>query len=94
MTDLLPLPQITLTPTVGELIRAVQMPESAFAAEVSKLRGMNETTASASITSVDADTVRRRIYAATNVLQVGKYLKNYSRLRDPSFDSGGRVLTT
>ena len=61
--------QVTLTPTVGELIRAVQMPESAFAAEASKLRGMNETTASASI-ACDADTVRQRVYAATNVLQV------------------------
>ena len=62
--------QVTLTPTVGELIRAVQMPESAFAAEASKLRGMNETTASASVANVDADTVRQKVYAATNVLQV------------------------
>ena len=70
MMNLFRSPQVTLTPTVGELIRAVQMPESAFAAEASKLRGMNETTASASVASVDADTVRQRVYAATNVLQV------------------------
>ena len=68
--------QVTLTPTVGELLRAVQMPESAFAAEASKLRGMNETAASAALAAPargDADQVRRRIYAATNVLQARRH---------------------
>ena len=46
------------------------MPESMFTAEAAKLRGMNETTASASISGIDKDAVRQRVYAATNVLQV------------------------
>ena len=65
-----PIIQVTLTPNVGELVRAVQMPETAFTAEAAKLRGMNETTASASISGIDKDGVRQRVYAATNVLQV------------------------
>ena len=55
---------------MGELVRAVQMPETAFTAEAAKLRGMNETTASASISGIDKGGVRKRVYAATNVLQV------------------------
>jgi AP-3 complex subunit beta len=57
---------------VGELVRAVQMPDSVFISEMGKLRGMNETTATAKLSPVAAnpEAVKRRIYAATNVLLV------------------------
>ena len=66
---------------MGELVRAVQMPESAFTAEVAKLRGMNETTASAYIAGIDKDAVRQRVYAATNVLQVPQIFSWVARTR-------------
>ena len=57
---------------VGELLRAVQMPENVFNAEQGKLRGMNETNASVELPSAFSDdaSVRKKVYEAVNVLQV------------------------
>ncbi len=63
---------MTINPTVGELVRAVQMPENAFNSEVGKLGGMNEASSSAELPSAASDeaTVRRRVFEAANVIQV------------------------
>ena len=48
------------------------MPEVTFNQEQAKLRGMNETSSTARPPSAhaDAESIKRRIYRATNVLQV------------------------
>ena len=58
---------------MGELLRAIQMPENIFNLELGKLRGMNETTSKVdSLPSAESDeaTIRKKIYNITNVLQV------------------------
>ncbi len=58
---------------MGELVRAVTMPDSVFVAEMKKLKGMNETVATAELKGScpeEPEAVRKRIYEATNVLQV------------------------
>jgi AP-3 complex subunit beta len=57
---------------MGELIRAIQMPETLFNAEIAKLRGMNETSTTVTLPSANAnaDTIRKKIYECSNVLQV------------------------
>ena len=65
--------QISITPIVGELLRAIQMPENLFSSELAKLRGMNETSTKVEgLPSSESDeaTIRKKIYNITNVLQV------------------------
>jgi len=63
---------VNLLPKVGEIVRAVSLPENAFNQEQSKLRGMNETSAEAELPSAhaDEDSIKKRIYQAANVIQV------------------------
>lgn len=64
--------QITMNPTVGELLQAVRMPENTFNERRAKLSGMNETVVKAMLPSAASDeqTVKKRVYEAANVMQV------------------------
>ena len=57
---------------IGELIRAVSMPESTFEQERSKLRGMNEVDVNFNLPSASTDeaSIKKKIYETANVLQV------------------------
>ena len=61
-----------MPPVMGEILRPIQMPESIFLKEQSKLKGMNETRQKLTLpaTSLDQETIRKKIYQVANVLFV------------------------
>ena len=65
--------EVSLTPRMGELVRAVAISGNDFEQRASKLRGMNEVeVALVNVPSATSDeaSVKKRIYEAANVLQV------------------------
>ncbi len=63
---------VQLQPIVGELVRAMSVPESVFEQERAKLRGMNEVEVKFDIPSAASDeaTIKKRVYETANVMQV------------------------
>ena len=85
-----------MSPLVGELVSAVQMPENVFTSEQSKLRGMNESSAKVSLPSAacDADSVRRRVYELANVLAVPSSEDGALRFAGRTLSARSLVLVT
>ena len=63
---------IQIQAPIGELIRAVSMPEASFNQEKSKLKGMNEVDTKFTMPSAIADEsgIKNKVYEVDNVLQV------------------------
>ncbi len=63
---------MSLSPSVGELVRGLHMPANAFTAERTKLKGMNETNATVTLPAAAADeaSVRRKVLEVANLTQV------------------------
>ncbi len=85
---------MTINPTIGELLRAVSMPENTFNSERGKLGGMNETAASAELPSAaaDGDSVRARVLEAANVVQVPSSEDGVLKFAGRTLASGALVL--
>ena len=87
-----------LPPRTGELVRALQMPESAFLSQRAKLRGMNETNCRAALAPAAAGVaaVRKRVYEAANVLAVPCSSEDGDELRfvGKTLSAGVTVLVT
>ena len=63
---------VQIQPVIGELVRAVSMPESVFDQEKNKLKGMNEVDANFKLPSAFSDDagIRKKIYEIANLIQV------------------------
>lgn len=88
--------QLTIKPPVGELIRAVTMPEPLFITEHSKLRGMNEHCEVVPLPAYYSDhkLISQRIYEACNVASIPSTDTNTLRFAGQTLSSKSLVLVT
>jgi AP-3 complex subunit beta len=88
--------QVTLKAPVGELIRAITMPESLFISEQSKLRGMNEHSAVVNLlpSCNDQRTICQRVFEASNVASIPSTDSKYLRFAGQTLSSKSLVLVT
>ena len=79
---------------MGELVRAIQMPENQFNQESSKLRGMNETAIKIEVPSANAneEIVKRKIYEGCNVLQVPSMEDGVMKFAGKTLSTGSLLL--
>ena len=83
---------VQIQPQIGELIRAVSMPETLFDQEKAKLKGMNEVDATFELPSALSDVVgiKKKIYEVANVVQVPSALE----AGDVAIKFAGRTVAT
>ncbi|KDR14139.1 AP-3 complex subunit beta-1 [Zootermopsis nevadensis] len=88
--------QVTIRAPVGELIRAVTMPEPLFITEQSKLRGMNEHNAVLNLVSscIDQKTICQRVFEAANVASIPSTDSKSLRFAGQTLSSKSLVLVT
>ncbi|PNF40562.1 AP-3 complex subunit beta-1 [Cryptotermes secundus] len=88
--------QVTIKAPVGELIRAVTMPEPLFISEQSKLRGMNEHSAVVNLlpSCNDQKTVCQRVFEVSNVAAIPSVDSKCLRFAGQTLSSKSLVLVT
>ncbi|XP_069700513.1 AP-3 complex subunit beta-1 [Periplaneta americana] len=88
--------QATLKAPVGELIRAVTMPEPLFITEQSKLRGMNEHSAVVNLPPAynDQKIISQRVFEAANVASIPSTDAKTLRFAGQSLSSKSLALVT
>ncbi|KAJ9584754.1 hypothetical protein L9F63_020904, partial [Diploptera punctata] len=88
--------QLTIKPPIGELIRAVTMPEPLFITEQSKLRGMNEHSEVVTLPAYYSEhkMISQHIYEACNVANIPSTDPKTLRFAGQTLSSKSLVLVT